>query len=114
MARIARVVLIASRHVDESTSFTFDLLLDDKGHVINKAPTTGWAGSFASGSDLEPFILMPNGKLDFGSDYEIDDRYGTTNIHTKTIALDEYVTVATTSGEDCMKIAKIVWLDELN
>jgi hypothetical protein len=114
MARIARVVLTESRGAEELISFTFDLVLNQEGHVINKAPTAGWLGSFASGSSLEPFILLPNGKLDFGSEYEIEDRFGTTNIHSKTIAVGEYVSVTTNSGGGCLRITKIVWLDELN
>jgi hypothetical protein len=89
-------------------------MLDDKGHVLGKAPMAGWWGNFAASNDLIPFILLPNGKLDFGSEYEVEDRYGTTNVHSKTIAIGEYVTVQTDWGEHCLRVSKIVWLDELN
>jgi hypothetical protein len=114
MARIARVVLTDTMTDSELDPFTFDLLLDPKGQVHGKAPTTGWWGNFAAGNDLLPFILLPNGKLDFGSDYEVDERYGTTNLHSKIIAVGEYVTVQTDGRQYCLRVTKLVWLDELN
>lgn len=64
--------------------FVVDLLVNEQGFAARKFPTFGWWGRLKS-NDLLPFVLSPNGAMDFGALPEDEiglpaDRYGQTDI----------------------------------
>lgn len=61
-----------------------DVQRDRVGNPSLKFPTGGWWGALRSNS-LYPFILLPDGRMDFGADpdddaEQTDNRYGISNI----------------------------------
>jgi hypothetical protein len=113
MARLARIVLTGTRVDDELDPITVDLFLDDSRHVVHKFPTCGWWGKLKGTDDLMPFILFPDGKMDFGTGFDEDDRYHRTNLQSKRLEVGEYVTVTHEFGEHCFAVKQVVWADEL-
>lgn len=113
MARFARIVLTAARTDDELDPITLDVVLDEGRHIVQTFPTSGWWGKLKGTEDLMPFIFFPNGRMDFGTGFDEDDRYHSTNIQTKRLDLGEYVTVTHEFGEYCFVVKQVLWADEL-
>ncbi len=75
---------------DENTSFTFDLILVDE-RIASKNTLFGFKGSLPS--SFSPFVLFPDGRIDFGSDWSVaDGRYIQTNIRDRPIRRGELMT----------------------
>lgn len=114
MTRLARIALTATRTDNELYPMTVDLFLDEGRRVVQTFPTSGWWGKLKGTEDLMPFIYFPTGKLDFGTGFEEEDRYGQTNIQSKRLDVGEYVTVEDGTEENCFVVKQVLWLDELS
>lgn len=112
MARLTRVVLVAARTDDYLDPITLDVFLDESKQVMQNFPTSGWWGKLKNTEDLMPFIFFPNGKMDFGTEFEIEDRYARTNLQNKRIEINEYVTVDDSDGQHCFRVKEIHWLGD--
>lgn len=74
---------------------TFDVTLRD-GKVENGIHF-GWSGNL--NDEMYPFILRPDGRIDFGSDYPDSDRYVSLNLLEKKIEMGALFTAG--AATDC-------------
>lgn len=71
--RYVRVVV----ELEDYDPLVVDLLIDDRKRVVTnpmKMPRAGWWGKLEGGDDPWPFVLRPDGKIDFGGDQTLEDR----------------------------------------
>lgn len=75
---------------------TLLLIVNDKTRIATKIQIGGWWGRLKT-TDMQPFVLLPNGKLDFGA-YPDDDiethrtgRFAETNVYEVPIVEGEFV-----------------------
>ena len=91
--------------------YTFHLVVDDEDRPV-KVRLGGWRGKPKSGI-LEPFILEPDGVIDFGEvegdglDYARHDRRGQTDILDDKIRTGQKVTVAFSQSKVALTITRI-------
>src|SRR6516164_8832535 len=92
---IVRLVCTVKGAPDDEFPLTFEVTLQ-KGSIAKDKIHFGFQGKLAN--ELHPFILRPDGRLDYGSDFDDDkDRFITCNILTKKIELG---TIFTTRERD--------------
>jgi hypothetical protein len=95
---------------DADWPFVVDLVVGDEGSVNGKIPTFGRWGKLNSNA-VWPFILLTDGRMDFGETPEDalkeEDRYGWTNIFSKQIRVGEYVTFRAYGDEYCLPITRV-------
>ena len=103
---LARIVLENTQARNEEMSF--DLVLNGR---------TAKAGleSFGLWQDKRedircPFVMDPNGQVDFGTGYDGGDRYYETNILTLELAIGQQVGWRTENGEATFRITGITQL----
>ena len=93
--RIVRLVARLTEDPEDGFPLTFEVVLSGSNIQDGRA-YLGFQGTLSG--ELSPFVLLPDGRLDFGVAYEIDaDRYTTINILSKEIELG---TLFTTSEVD--------------
>lgn len=106
-----RIHFVPVKTEDNSYNITCDIFVDDVGRPSNKMASFGVIGGFKEGSDvIYPFILRPNGKIDFGTAYEEDaERHGKTNLlDGRDLAIGELFTFEYDGDVFTYKLAKIV------
>lgn len=88
--QIKRFELRAS---DANNNMTIDLVVDSKNVARGGMPFCGWWGRLKS-SEVWPFVLLADGRVDFGSDEDTDpsDRFGHLNLHGRSLETGAYVT----------------------
>lgn len=92
---IVRLVCGVKIAPEDEAPLTFEVMLEN-GSIAKGRVYFGFQGSLSG--ELSPFVLRPEGQLDYGSGYEDDqDRYVTCNILTKKI---ERGTIFTTKERD--------------
>jgi hypothetical protein len=81
----------------EDTTITFDLVLaEDK--IVERAVLFGFTGQVPS--SFYPFVLLADGRIDFGSDYADDEiRFIQTDLRERPVRLGEVMTTQE-KGED--------------
>src|SRR5262245_51121226 len=89
------VCIVKGPPEDEFLPLTFEVILQ-KGSIAKGKAYFGFQGTL--NDELRPFVLRPDGQLDFGSKYEDDrDRFVPCNILSKKIELG---TIFTTRERD--------------
>lgn len=99
---------------ERSPQLQFDIYINENERkVLGKWVIFGIWGSYKEDpNDIEPVLLHPDGRLDFGSGWEAD-RYGSCNLRDREIKLGSYVNVTASEGEDITyRIASIAVLGE--
>ena len=60
---------------DADWNLAIDVVLNEDGTASRRMIAFGSRGSLGNGSrSLEPFLLRPDGAVDFGNDFEAEDR----------------------------------------
>ena len=80
--RVVRLVCTVKGEPEEKFPLTFEVTLD-KDLIARGRAYFGFQGLLSG--ELYPFVLYPDGRLDFGSGYDDDDRYTSSNILDKAI-----------------------------
>ena len=73
----------------EDTTITFDLALA-RDRVVERAVFFGYTGQV--GTAFYPFVLLTDGRIDYGTDYADDIRYIQTDIRERPVRLGELMT----------------------
>ena len=82
---IVRLVCTVKGAPEDEFPLTFEVLLE-KGSIAKGRAYFGFQGTLTG--ELRPFVLRPDGRLDYGSEYEDDnDRFIACNILDKKIEL---------------------------
>lgn len=81
-AIMKRVNLTPVGEKDGDLNVTCDVMVGESGVPYLKMASFGVLGGFKESSEtLLPFVLRPNGDVDFGTEFEDDEyRYGKTNL----------------------------------
>lgn len=101
-------VTLQSVDGSEEGSFTFDLLLKADGKPLSNVNYFGCHGSITGSGGVYPFILKSDGTIDYGGGYELDGRYGKTNLLSKNIMKGEYATVCYHYDNELIEMTGIV------
>jgi hypothetical protein len=92
---IVRLVCVVKGAPEDEFPITFEVMLQ-KGGIAKGKAYFGFQGTLSD--ELHPFVLRPDGRLDYGSNYEDDqDRFIICNILNKKIELG---TIFTTRERD--------------
>jgi hypothetical protein len=82
---------------DPNGNVVVDVLMDDRRHWLARVPTGGWWGRIHT-NEMWPFILLSDGRMDFGSaaDDPADnaDRYASIDIEDRILAVGEQFVLA--------------------
>lgn len=98
MRKISRVVGKPKKNKEHNLSITIELALDN--NILTKRNIAfGFVGALREDSELYPFVLYPNGKIDFGSDTVEDYRYGRTNLNDREIEMGNLFSFGMHYGE---------------
>jgi hypothetical protein len=98
--------LVCEPTSDDQLPVTIEVALKDESIEAGK-PFLGWAGDL--NDEFWPFVLHPDGKLDYGSEVEEDaERFIQTNIHQKRIAVGEVFTAEYAGEQITYAIKQIV------
>ena len=85
---------------DETHRAVLYVLCDENRRAVPGIVITGIAGDLSSSSDRTPFIILKDGRGDYGSDFEDPaDRFFETNLRSKTIMPQELFTVCWATAE---------------
>lgn len=97
---------------DGNWDIIIDVVVDDAGLVCPKICFFGVCGGFES-SNAMPFLLRPDGSIEFGCLVGPEEiQLSKTNLHQRSVKLDEYFTHFHDDDEVVMQIVKITDLLE--
>jgi hypothetical protein len=91
--------------------FFFHLVLTDDGRPV-KMRLAGWWGKPDS-TDVQPFILKPDGRMDFGVapdddlEYLREGRYGTTDLLDRQVFVGREVSIKVDDADYYLKVTTI-------
>ena len=92
--------------------FTFHLIIDDQGNPT-KMRIGGWWGKPDS-NDVQPFILKPDGRMDFGvypddeiEDHQPENRYGTTDLLQRQVFLGREISIRVDDDDYYLKVTSL-------
>ena len=91
---------------------TFDLPLTADSYPVLKGLVFGARGGLNENSQtLWPFILRPNGIIDYGSDWEDNEREAATNLLSgRAFIIDELFTISQDGDDVTYRVAKVLTL----
>lgn len=79
---------------DETYRAVLYVLCDENRKPVPAIVITGFAGDLGTSSNRTPFLILKDGRGDYGSDFEDPaDRFFETNLRSKTIKSQELFTV---------------------
>lgn len=109
-----QVVRIAAEATNrEGESLVLEVLLQE-GRLVGRVPFFGIRGKFQG--EFFPFVLQPNGEMDFGSDFEDRDRFFLTNIWDRDVRIGSQFTAEQFDSQEgarqisCMSSGKLTLL----
>jgi hypothetical protein len=82
MTKYVRVVAVPTVENHKVSPLYLDIVIDQDCHIMGNHDLFGFQGDISSRSSGTsfPFILDPNGKVDFGDEYKSPDRYAELDI----------------------------------
>ena len=87
--RVVRVVCRLKEEVSDEHPLTFEVVLSGT-KIVSGMAFLGFQGTL--NGELNPFVLLPDGRLDFGVSIEADDRFTLVNILSKQIEVGAMLT----------------------
>ncbi len=106
---------VAPDQSERSVPIQLDLAIDESSRKIsgNWYIFGVWGSYKDDANDITPVILLPDGRLDFGSSWEAD-RYGECDIRTKKIEDGAYIHVEDDAGDEyTYRISKVSVMGEV-
>jgi hypothetical protein len=108
---MARYVRITARPtVDNQDEFPLyvDVILDDSNSVSGSHPVFGFQGEIGqrSGASM-PFLLQPDGRMDFGEKYVSPDRFYHLNLRGVSVGVGQLVTIHGDGYESTFRITDL-------
>ena len=96
--KIVRIVGKPKKNDEHNLSITIELGLDN-GKMEDKKVFFGFLGALRDDSELYPFIVYADGRIDFGSDNDESFRYGRTTLRERKIEVGTLFSVDVAYGE---------------
>lgn len=101
---------------DRDSNLTVDVLMDQRRHRVARVPTAGWWGRQQT-TELWPFVLDREGRLDFGSmacqPTPPSERYARIDIDDRIIAAGELFTFEYQGDQWQLRLRRITDLSQI-
>jgi hypothetical protein len=108
MARYVRITATPTVNNQDEFPLYADVILDDSSRVSGNYPVFGFQGEIEqrSGASM-PFILHPDGRMDFGEKYVSPDRFYRLDLRDASVGIGQLVTIRGDGYESTFRITSL-------